>query len=484
MKPNLSLKFLEGVTEKLREENSDLRKEVESLRGVVGSLEQELRTLSIIVSENIERREAVETSLVAVEQNYTDLENQRKMSTAIELQAQYSRKNTLLLTGSAIPTFVHGQITRQIVVGLLREYLGLEVHLRAITACHRLSNRSTILVRFADLDERMAVYRQRMSPKKRGLLIHESLTNERLAVIRILQKLHRSRETSPFASYHTSMGRIFIRLNDPARPGSFKTLELHVGVTESEILDICGRQGAGPPAPPAVPARGGPALGDRRPRGGGGAVRGGGSNPSRSGRPCPVSAPGHSLGAGDAAVRSRAAGVLGPAGPAAGVPGSAGPAAGVPGSAGPAAGAPGSAGPAAGAPGSAGHAAAGAPGSAGPAAAGVPGSAGPAAGVPESAGPAAGAPGSAGPAGAPGSAGPAAGAPGPAGPAAAGVPGSAGPDAGAPGSGGPAAGAPGSAGPAAGVSGPMGPAAGVAGPNGPAAGVPGPVGSGAGAEAV
>ena len=166
MKPNLSLKFLEGVTEKLREENSDLRKEVESLRGVVGSLEQELRTLSIIVSENIERREAVETSLVAVEQNYTDLlENQRKMSTAIELQAQYSRKNTLLLTGSAIPTFVQGEITRQIVVGLLREYLGLEVHLRAITACHRLSNRSTILVRFADLDERMAVYRQRMSPK-------------------------------------------------------------------------------------------------------------------------------------------------------------------------------------------------------------------------------------------------------------------------------------------------------------------------------
>ena len=143
----------------------------------------------------------------------------------------------------------------------------------------------------ADLDERMAVYRhyrQRMSPKKRGLLIHESLTNERLAVIRILQKLHRSRETSPFASYHTSMGRIFIRLNDPARPGSFKTLELHVGVTESEILDICGRRGAGPPAPPAVPARGGPALGDRRPRGGGGAVRGGGSNLTHPGLDVPA----------------------------------------------------------------------------------------------------------------------------------------------------------------------------------------------------
>ena len=105
--PNLSLKFLDGAVDKLREENSDLRKEIESLRGVVGSLEQELRTLSTIVSENIERREAVETSLVAAEQNYSDLlENQRKMSSAIELQAQYSRENTLLLAGSAVPTFV------------------------------------------------------------------------------------------------------------------------------------------------------------------------------------------------------------------------------------------------------------------------------------------------------------------------------------------------------------------------------------------
>ena len=67
MKPNLSLKFLEGVTEKLKEENSDLKKEVESLREVVGSLQNELQALSIVVSENIERREAVETSLVAVE---------------------------------------------------------------------------------------------------------------------------------------------------------------------------------------------------------------------------------------------------------------------------------------------------------------------------------------------------------------------------------------------------------------------------------
>ena len=240
MKPNLSLKFLEGVTEKLKEENSDLKKEVESLREIVGSLQNELQALSIVVSENIERREAVETGLVAIEQSCSDLQDkQKKMSSAIELQAQYSRKNTLLLAGKAIPGFQDGENTRMMVVSLLKEYLGLDIHPRAITACHRLRNKSTILVRFADLDERMTVYSQRLSPKKRGLLVHESLTNERLAVIHTLQKLHKPRETSPFLSYYTSMGRIFIRLPDPTGRKAAKTVELAVGVSEKDILDIC-----------------------------------------------------------------------------------------------------------------------------------------------------------------------------------------------------------------------------------------------------
>ena len=124
-------------------------------------------------------------------------------------------------------------------VSLLKEYLGLDIHPRAITACHRLRNKSTILVRFADLDERRTVYSQRLSPKKRGLLVHESLTNERLAVIHTLQKLDKPKETSPFLSYYTSMGRIFIRLPDPTGRKAAKTVELAVGVSEKDILDIC-----------------------------------------------------------------------------------------------------------------------------------------------------------------------------------------------------------------------------------------------------
>ena len=240
MKPNLSLKFLEGVTERLRDENSELKKELDSMKDTVKSLQSELQALQIIVSENIERREAVETGLVAVERSCSDLQEvQGKLSSALELQAQYSRKSTLLLSGRAIPAFKEDEHTRLAVIALLKEYLGLDVHPRAVTACHRLQNKSVILVRFADMDERMAVYHRRLKPLKHGLLVHESLTNERLAVIKVLQKLHKPRETSPIQSYYTSMGRIFIRLTDVP-----KAIELFVGTTEKDILDICQKHGA------------------------------------------------------------------------------------------------------------------------------------------------------------------------------------------------------------------------------------------------
>ena len=109
MKPNLSLNFLEEVTEKLREENDDLRKQVESLWEIVKSLQSEVQALQMVVSENIERREAVKTGLVSVEQACVNIqETQSKLSSAVELQAQYSRKSTLLLSGRAIPAYREG----------------------------------------------------------------------------------------------------------------------------------------------------------------------------------------------------------------------------------------------------------------------------------------------------------------------------------------------------------------------------------------
>ena len=94
----------------------------------------------------------------------------------------------------------------------------------------------TTVVRFLAISSRSGS----SQPAGRRAIMMSSATGQK-AVIRILQKLHKSRDTSPFLSYYTSMGRIFIRLADPAKNKKVKTIELSVGTTEKDILEICQR---------------------------------------------------------------------------------------------------------------------------------------------------------------------------------------------------------------------------------------------------
>lgn len=250
----VNAKYIDSRFEKITEENSILKKEVENLKEVVSNLKSELQGIQFVVSENIERREAVETNLATVNTNCdqldikaTTLQNQclalestqTKLKTAIEIQAQYSRLTTLLFSGEAVPTFCLGEDTRAIVLNLIRDYLGITIHPLAISACHRLRNKNTVLLRFINYAERDAVYRQRTRPKKLGLSIHESLTSERLSVVRIIKDLHYPKERSPFHTHYTSQGRIFIRPR-----GASRAVEVGVGATREDILALCGMRSA------------------------------------------------------------------------------------------------------------------------------------------------------------------------------------------------------------------------------------------------
>lgn len=238
-------KYVDTSISKLREENELLQHQVENLTKMVNDLQTEMQTPIQLVSESKERQEMVEEHLGAVKSvssRITKLEeNQKKISTAVELQAQYSRKSTLLLSGRAIPSFHEAEDTRIVVVQLLCDYLGMNVHPLAITACHRLRKKTIILVRFAIMDERMECYRRRFSNLNQGrLLIHESLTSEQLTVIKTLQKLHKERAASPFKSYSTNFGRIYICLRNG------KSIEIVVDASEADILSLCGRGESSP----------------------------------------------------------------------------------------------------------------------------------------------------------------------------------------------------------------------------------------------
>ena len=155
-------------------------------------------------------------------------------------QGQSSFVKTLLLTGQAVEAQARGENIRLHVVQLIREHLGIaDISPRDICACHRLRNPKVILVRFVALDtERVSQStgpEPGQKPKKRGLLIFESLTSERLATVNELKKLKQAGGPHVL-SYFTQGGKIFVRAseNKEVRP-----VQIPFGASQTHIKDLC-----------------------------------------------------------------------------------------------------------------------------------------------------------------------------------------------------------------------------------------------------
>ena len=251
-------KYVDSRFDRLTEENDGLKKEISDLKESVAFLKTELQELQQVVSVNIEKGEVAETNMVSVESQCSALESnlssvkymcssmtqdQGKLKADIEAQSQYSRISTLLFSGKAIPPYIPGENTKNGILELIGEYLGIIIAPVAIAACHRLKNRSIILLRFLNLEERDAVYKMRVNPIKQGLSIQESLTPERLAVVKILRSLHYPKDQSPLLTHYTDRGRIFFK--PKGRPRGSGAIEVGVDATKEDILSLCEAEGPG-----------------------------------------------------------------------------------------------------------------------------------------------------------------------------------------------------------------------------------------------
>ena len=226
---------------RLSAENAELASKVNHMEERVSKLEAALQaaleTCGARHNEACIRVESVEENLCQLSEGQQELQyDQASLMLRLESQQMYSRKQTLLLTGSAVCLPTRGEDIRGIVLGLLNRYLGLTgLQPGDICACHRLKNPKVILVRFANLDHSEKVYRARTKPKLRGLLIFESLTTERLSVIDMLKAL--KAEGSPHVlSYYTQGGRIFVRTSEDRE---VRPIEIPFGLNQDQIKALC-----------------------------------------------------------------------------------------------------------------------------------------------------------------------------------------------------------------------------------------------------
>ena len=223
--------------EKLTAENDELKDLVKTLTERLDKAEATLDALSVNQSENLTRLEAVEDNLCQVTAEQLELQqDQADLTVRLEAQQMYSRKQTLLLTGKAVEGPTRGENIRLYVINLLREYMGItDIQPHDICACHRLRNQKVILVRFVSLDNADRVYRGRTKQKKRGLLVFESLTSERLATLNVVKDIKQA-EQSPIHSYYTQGGKIFVRLSENK---DLKPIEIPFAATRVQIMDLC-----------------------------------------------------------------------------------------------------------------------------------------------------------------------------------------------------------------------------------------------------
>ena len=235
------------LIDKLTAENLELKEQVGKLSELsqklaerVEKLEATQEVFGLQQSETLVRVESVEENLCEVKAEQQEIrDDQAGMMLRLESHEMYSRKQTLLVTGEAVKEPVKGEDVRRTVIQLISEHLGIEGLLpQHICACHRLKNQKVILVRFISLDDADRIYRARTKPKKRGLLIFESLTSERLSVIHNLREL-KQEQGSNVLSYYTQTGKIYVRTseNKEVRP-----TEIPFGVTKAQIRDLCRGQ--------------------------------------------------------------------------------------------------------------------------------------------------------------------------------------------------------------------------------------------------
>ena len=163
-----------------------------------------------------ENQKGREEILVLREENDKIKKQMIEMGRKMDEIEQYSRKDSLILSGGGFPEVQSGkheapEETREITKKVIEEQLGVKLK-GQISACHRLRNNRRVLVKFQDSDDRSSVYEAKFKQGEveqgKRITIHENLTAQRAKQIQVLGEMWDKGEV---ANYYTKHGVIMAR---------------------------------------------------------------------------------------------------------------------------------------------------------------------------------------------------------------------------------------------------------------------------------
>ena len=177
------------------------------------SVTESIQNLSDRFDEYEEERRKQNEKIKSLEEKIENLENDNaSLSKNIDDLEQYSRRNCLLLHGVKE---TDDESTDDITIKTLREEIGVEVREEDLDRTHRIGkgNRNDgrarpIIIKFARYAVRKTVYDNKKKLKGKNFLITESLTENRVKVLKATQAKY------GLSNVWTSDGRIFYKVHN------------------------------------------------------------------------------------------------------------------------------------------------------------------------------------------------------------------------------------------------------------------------------
>ena len=126
----------------------------------------------------------------------------RKLESYIDEEDSYERRDTVILSGEALPTFIPGENCVEVLTKVLKDNLKIEISPQDINTVHRLgrkpeagsSDTRSIICKFTRRDLKRNVYlegRKLKRPSK--LFVNESLSPKRSTIFRTLRRIKKER---------------------------------------------------------------------------------------------------------------------------------------------------------------------------------------------------------------------------------------------------------------------------------------------------
>ena len=134
----------------------------------------------------------------------------------IDSAEQYERRDTLVISGNAVPTFVTGEISSNVCRDLIKEKLRIEIKEADISTAHRIGkkprsqqpDKRNLIMKLCRRDLKSTILQGCREVKPNDLYIHESLTPLRSKIVFALRGMKRE-PNSRVKGVSTSDGRVF-----------------------------------------------------------------------------------------------------------------------------------------------------------------------------------------------------------------------------------------------------------------------------------